>query len=70
MSEPTYKAVEIIGTSKDSIENAIKNAIDRVSQTVREISWFEVLQIRGNIEKDSIKHYQVTIKIGFLVKDS
>jgi flavin-binding protein dodecin len=69
MNEPIYKCIEIIGTSTHSIEEAIKKAIARASTTVQGISWFEVLETRGNVENNSIKHYQVSIKAGFLIKD-
>lgn len=69
MNEPVYKSIEVTGTSTQSIENAIQNAIKRTGQTLDCMDWFEVLQIRGNLENNSLKHYQVTLKIGFLVKD-
>lgn len=67
MAQPVYKIIEINGTSKTDIEAAIQNAISRVSETVRNLRWFEVMQARGLIEKDRIAEWQVTLKIGFNV---
>ena len=68
MSEPTYKIVEIVGTSEISISKAIEGAIAKASKSLRHIGWFEVGQIRGNIADGAIKHYQVTLKVGFTLE--
>jgi len=60
-----YKVVELVGSSPDSIEAAIKNAIERAGSTLRHIGWFEVLETRGHVENGRIAHYQVTLKVGF-----
>lgn len=60
-----YKILELVGSSETSIEDAIKNAISRASKTVREIKWFEVVQTRGHIENGAVRHYQVTLRVGF-----
>jgi dodecin len=60
-----YKVVELVGSSTDSIESAIKNAIERAGSTLRHIGWFEVLETRGHVENGRIAHYQVTLKVGF-----
>lgn len=65
MSDNVYKIVEIVGSSPDSIEDAIQRAISRASETLREIRWFEVVSTRGHIESGRIAHYQVTLRIGF-----
>jgi flavin-binding protein dodecin len=65
MPEPTYKVVEIVGTSETSISKAIEGAITKASATLRHLAWFEVGQIRGNISDGKVKHYQVTLKVGF-----
>lgn len=65
MSDHVYKVVEVVGSSETSIEDAIKRAIAKASETVRNIGWFEVVQTRGHIEGGKIGHYQVTLKIGF-----
>ncbi|WP_234684551.1 dodecin [Bradyrhizobium monzae] len=60
-----YKILELVGSSETSIEDAIKNAISRASKTVREMKWFEVVQTRGHIESGAVRHYQVTLRVGF-----
>ncbi|QDV47100.1 hypothetical protein Enr13x_70090 [Stieleria neptunia] len=63
-----YKKIEITGTSKTSIEDAVANAIAQASKTVREMRWFEVTETRGDIIEGKIGHWQVTIKIGFTLE--
>ena len=65
MSDHVYKIVEIVGSSAESIEDAIQRAITRASQTLREIRWFEVTSTRGHVEEGRVAHYQVTLRIGF-----
>jgi flavin-binding protein dodecin len=65
MSDNVYKSIEITGSSTDGVDDAIRKGVARASQTVRELDWFEVTQIRGHIEGGSIDHVQVTMKIGF-----
>ena len=60
-----YKILELVGSSEASIEDAIKNAISRAAKTVREMKWFEVVQTRGHIENGAVRHYQVTLRVGF-----
>lgn len=60
-----YKIIEITGSSKTSIEDAIQRAIARASQTLEHLRWFEVIQTRGHIEHGQVQHYQVTMKVGF-----
>jgi dodecin len=69
MTDHTYKIVELVGSSPTSIEEAIQSAIARASSTVDNIHWFEVLETRGHVEGGKVLHYQVTIKVGFTVKD-
>jgi dodecin len=68
MPEPTYKIVEIVGTSDVSISKAIEGAIAKASDSLRHLGWFEVGQIRGNIDAGKVKHYQVTLKVGFTLE--
>jgi flavin-binding protein dodecin len=68
MSEPTYKVVEIVGTSEASISKAIEGAVARASESLRHLGWFEVMQIRGNIADGKVRHYQVTLKVGFTLE--
>ena len=65
MSDHVYKIVEIVGSSADSIEAAIGNAIGRAARTLREIRWFEVKETRGHVEDGKVAHYQVTLRVGF-----
>ena len=67
MSDHIYKQIEITGTSKLSIEDAVANAIAHASQTVRGMRWFEVIETRGDINDGSVAHWQVTMKIGFML---
>ncbi len=60
-----YKKIEIIGTSPQSVSEAIQNAVDRASKTVHNLSWFEVVEHRGRIEDGNVAEHQVTVKIGF-----
>jgi flavin-binding protein dodecin len=68
MSDPVYSVVQVVGTSEQSISKAIENAITRASGTLRRLGWFEVEQIRGNIDGGKINRYQVTLKIGFTLE--
>jgi len=65
MSDHIYKKIELVGSSADSIEDAVQNAISKASKSLRNLRWFEVLETRGQIEEGKIAHWQVTIKVGF-----
>jgi dodecin len=65
MSDHIYKKVELVGSSSDSIEDAVRNAINRASETLRNLRWFEVVETRGHIQDGKIDHWQVTVKVGF-----
>ncbi len=65
MSEHTYQVSEIVGTSPEGVDVAIRNGISRASQTVRNLDWFEVGQIRGEIVGGQVAHWQVHLKVGF-----
>ena len=65
MSDHVYKHIELTGSSKTSIDDAIKNAVARASATLRGMQWFEVTDTRGHIEDNKIAFWQVTIKVGF-----
>ncbi len=69
MIDNVYKKVEVVGTSSASLEEAIRNAVTRSSKTVRNMSWFEVVETRGRIEGGDVTQWQVTIQIGFTVED-
>jgi flavin-binding protein dodecin len=69
MSDHVYLVSEIVGSSTEGLDPAIRNAVARASKTVRHLEWFEVTEIRGHIENDAVAHYQVTLKVGFRVED-
>lgn len=69
MSNHVYKLIELTGSSPDGIEAAIENAIARAAQTVKNMRWFEVVETRGHLEEQQIKHWQVTIKVGFTLEE-
>jgi dodecin len=61
----TYRVTEIVGTSETGVDDAIRGAVARASETLRGLDWFEVTEIRGHIENDQIGHIQVGLKVGF-----
>jgi flavin-binding protein dodecin len=61
----TYRVTEIVGSSHESLESAIRNAIARANETLRHLDWFEVTEVRGHIDGGEIGHFQVTVKVGF-----
>ncbi len=65
MSAHVYKKVEIVGSSTSGLEDAIKNGINKASQTIKHMDWFEVTETRGHIDNGAVAHWQVTLKIGF-----
>jgi len=68
MSEHIYKKIELVGSSPNSFEEAVKNALVRAEKTVRNMRWFEVTETRGHIENGKIDHWQVTLKVGFTLE--
>ena len=69
MSDHVYKSVEITGSSAEGVTQAIERAIEKASQTLRHLDWFEVVNVRGHLEDGRIGHYQVTLKVGFRLED-
>jgi dodecin len=66
MSDNVYSVSEIVGTSPDGVEPAVKNALARARTTLRNLDWFETTEIRGHLDDDGeIEHWQVTLKLGF-----
>ncbi len=65
MSSDVYRVTEVVGSSSDGVDAAIRNAITRTSETVRNIGWFEVIETRGVVENGAVAYVQVTLKIGF-----
>jgi flavin-binding protein dodecin len=70
MTAHTYSISEIVGTSPDGIDQAIRNGIARANQTVRNLDWFEVREVRGYVSDGEIDHFQVRMKLGFRLEDS
>jgi len=65
----TYRVTEVVGSSTDSIQQAVRNGISRAGETLRHLDWFEVTEIRGWIDNGEVGHFQVTMKIGFRLED-
>lgn len=70
MSDHVYKIIEVVGSSPTSIEDAIEGAVNRAAETLDEIGWFEVVSTRGHVEGGKLAHYQVTLRLGFTLKDT
>lgn len=66
----TYKKVEVVGSSKNSIDEAISNGVVECSKSIRNIEWFEVQEIRGHAVDGKVGHYQVVMKVGFRIEGS
>ena len=69
MKDHVYKLIELTGTSETTIEDAVDRAIKRAHSTLKNLCWFEVVETRGSIEKGKVKHWQVTIKVGFCLEE-
>ena len=69
MTDRTYRVTDIVGTSPDSVEAAIRNGIRRAGQTLRHLDWFEVTEVSVEIVDDEVAHFQVGIKVGFRLED-
>ena len=69
MSDHVYKKIELVGSSPESIEAAVENALARAKKTILNMRWFEVTETRGHIENGNIDHWQVAVKVGFTMED-
>lgn len=69
MTDHVYRVTEIVGSSAESVDQAIRNGIERADKTLRNLDWFEVAQIRGHLEGGTVAHYQVTMKVGFRLEE-
>jgi len=65
MADHVYKIVELVGSSAESSDQAIRNALERASKTLRKLDWFEVVETRGHIQNGEVGHFQVKLKVGF-----
>jgi hypothetical protein len=70
MAEHTYRVTEIVGTSHEGVDAAVRNGVRRASQTLRGLDWFEIIQVRGHIVDGEVEHYQVALKVGFRLEDA
>ena len=70
MANHTYRVTDIVGTSPEGVDQAIRNGIDRASQTLRNLDWFEVTEVRGQLDNGQIAHWQVTMKVGFRLEEA
>ncbi|WP_026198179.1 dodecin [Sciscionella marina] len=70
MADNVYRVTELVGSSQSSLDEAIRGAVRRASSTLREVSWFEVSEIRGHVEDGDLAHFQVTVKVGFTLEDT
>jgi hypothetical protein len=68
MTDHTYRVIEVVGTSKVGTDEAIANAVQRASETVENLDWFEVVEVRGHIVDGAVDHYQAHLKLGFRLK--
>jgi flavin-binding protein dodecin len=69
MSDHTYRVTEIVGSSPESLQQAIRNGVQRAGQTLRNVEWFEVTEIRGQVADGAVAHFQVGLKVGFRLDD-
>lgn len=70
MPDKTYKMIELVGVSEESVEKAIQNAVQQASQTLKGISWFEMTEVRGMVEDGRVSQFQVKLKVGFRILGS
>ena len=70
MPDKTFKLVELVGVSEESVQQAVRNGIKRAASTLKGVSWFEVTQIRGNVADGEVSEFQVTMKVGFRILDN
>jgi dodecin len=70
VTDRTYRVTEIVGTSPDSIETAIRNGVRRAAETLRHLDWFELTEVRGQIVDGEVAHFQVGLKVGFRLEDA
>jgi dodecin len=69
MADHVYSISEIVGSSTEGVDDAIRGALERASKTVRNLDWFQVSEIRGHIDNEELCHFQVTMKVGFRLEE-
>lgn len=70
MSQHVYKTIELVGSSHSGMEDAVRGAVAKAAETVRNLRWFQVTETRGHIEEGKVAHWQVTLKLGFTLEDN
>ncbi len=70
MTDHVYRVTEIVGSSPESLQQAIRNGVSRAGQTLRNVEWFEVTEIRGQVADGDVAHFQVGMKVGFRLDDA
>jgi dodecin len=70
VADNIYRKTEVVGTSDQSVDEAIRGAVRRASESLRQVSWFEVSEIRGHVQDGEVGHFQVTLKVGFALEDT
>jgi dodecin len=70
VTDRTYRVTEIVGTSPESVDSAVRNGIRRAAETLRHLDWFEITEVRGQVVDGEVAHYQVGLKIGFRLEDT
>jgi flavin-binding protein dodecin len=70
MAEHTYRVTEIVGTSHEGVDAAVRNGVKRAAQTLRGLDWFQITEVRGHIVDGEVEHYQVGLKVGFRLEDT
>ena len=70
MSDHVYRVSEIVGSSPDSLQQAIRNGVARAGRTLRNLDWFEVTEIRGQVANGEVAYFQVGMKVGFRLEDA
>ena len=70
MSDHVYKKIELAGSSATSIDDAVRTAIKRASESLHNVRWFEVTEIRGDVDNGEVEHWQVSLKVGFTLDDN
>jgi flavin-binding protein dodecin len=70
VADNVYSKTEIVGSSAESVDEAIRGAVRRAASTLRQVEWFEVVEIRGHVQDGEVGHFQVTLKVGFALEDT
>jgi flavin-binding protein dodecin len=70
VTDHVYRVTEIVGSSAEGVDAAVRNALERASETLRHVDWFEVTEIRGHVENGRVAHYQVGLKVGFRLESA